>query len=357
MSAGWHERFRWMKLAAGLLAVLFFLLMVVLPALTAVLNLTGGRTPPSINRWLPSLEPIYAWLLVIFSAVWITFLGGCIASFLNVVAWRLPRGESLLGRSHCPKCNTGLSLRENLPIYGWLSCGGKCRYCQEPIAARYVIVELILGFVFLVVCTAEIGLGGWSLPRSLLDLSNRHSSTQILDLNLVVWSASHCTLLSLLFVFALVRLENEVVPKSIFWFGILVGVAFLIGIPTLRLSHGLGLAWLTGEFTSPYLFVGQVAMGIAVGWAGGLSWQMVARPTGAGSGDGVSPFEPVYCAVLAGLFAGALSAVQITLLAAVVALILNWFARSQSRTRISTSASYFCATTVYFLIWRWTSWG
>ena len=357
MSEGWHERLRWLKLAAGLLAVLFVLMMVVLPALTAIVTLTGGQTPPSINRWLPSLEPIYAWLLVIFSAIWITFFGGCIASFLNVVAWRLPRRESLLGRSHCPKCNTGLSLRENLPIYGWLSCNGKCRYCQEPISARYVVVELILGLVFLVVCTAEIGLGGWSLPQSLLDSSQRHSSTQILDLNLVVWSVSHCTLLSLLFVFALVRLENAVVPTSIFWFGILVGVAFLIGIPTLRLSHGLGLAWLTGQFTSPYLFVGQVALGIAVGWAGGLSWQLVARRTGESSGDGVSSFEPVYCAVLAGLFAGALSAVQIILLAAAITVICNRLTTNQHRTWASTSATFFSATTIYFLVWRWTTWG
>jgi leader peptidase (prepilin peptidase)/N-methyltransferase len=85
-------------------------------------------------------------------AIYIVFvfaLGACIGSFLNVVVWRLPRGESLVTPpSHCPKCNTQLKWYDNLPVIGWIKLGGKCRYCSEPISARYPIVEAIVGLLF-----------------------------------------------------------------------------------------------------------------------------------------------------------------------------------------------------------------
>src|ERR1700761_6169590 len=75
--------------------------------------------------------------------------GAVIGSFLNVVVWRLPRGESLVSPpSHCPKCNTRLAWFDNIPVFGWLMLRGKCRYCREPISARYPIVEAITGLLF-----------------------------------------------------------------------------------------------------------------------------------------------------------------------------------------------------------------
>ncbi|HZZ41732.1 MAG TPA: prepilin peptidase [Tepidisphaeraceae bacterium] len=76
-------------------------------------------------------------------------LGASVGSFLNVVVWRLPRGESLSKPpSHCPKCNTPLAWYDNIPVFGWLALRGKCRYCREPISARYPIVEAAGGVLF-----------------------------------------------------------------------------------------------------------------------------------------------------------------------------------------------------------------
>jgi leader peptidase (prepilin peptidase)/N-methyltransferase len=76
-------------------------------------------------------------------------LGACIGSFLNVVVWRLPRGESLVRPpSHCPKCGKLLKWYDNLPIIGWIKLGGKCRFCAQPISPRYPIVEAITGLLF-----------------------------------------------------------------------------------------------------------------------------------------------------------------------------------------------------------------
>ena len=77
-------------------------------------------------------------------------LGACIASFLNVVIWRVPRGESIVSPpSHCPKCNAPIKWYQNLPIVAWLALRGKCANCKAPISPRYIIIETIGGLLFL----------------------------------------------------------------------------------------------------------------------------------------------------------------------------------------------------------------
>jgi len=74
----------------------------------------------------------------------IALLGACVGSFLNVVIWRLPRGESLVRpASHCPVCNTPVRRRDNIPVLGWLLLRGRCHACTEPISARYPLVEML----------------------------------------------------------------------------------------------------------------------------------------------------------------------------------------------------------------------
>lgn len=79
-------------------------------------------------------------------------LGACIGSFINVIVWRMPRGESIVNPpSHCPKCNTRLAWYDNVPVFGWIALGGKCRYCKERISIRYPIIEAICGGLFVLV--------------------------------------------------------------------------------------------------------------------------------------------------------------------------------------------------------------
>jgi leader peptidase (prepilin peptidase)/N-methyltransferase len=79
---------------------------------------------------------------VFFVAI-IGVLGLAIGSFLNVVIYRVPRGESITSPgSHCPRCNTAIKARHNVPVLGWLVLRGKCAACREPISARYPSVEL-----------------------------------------------------------------------------------------------------------------------------------------------------------------------------------------------------------------------
>ena len=71
-------------------------------------------------------------------------LGAVLGSFLNVVAYRLPRGESLLRPgSRCPRCETPIRPYDNVPVLGWLWLRGRCRACGAPISWRYPLVEAV----------------------------------------------------------------------------------------------------------------------------------------------------------------------------------------------------------------------
>jgi leader peptidase (prepilin peptidase)/N-methyltransferase len=84
-------------------------------------------------------------------------LGGLlVGSFLNVVIWRLPRGESLVTpRSRCPSCGAPVRTRDNVPVVSWLVLRGRCRDCGEPIAPRYPAVEALTAATFVAVALAR----------------------------------------------------------------------------------------------------------------------------------------------------------------------------------------------------------
>jgi leader peptidase (prepilin peptidase)/N-methyltransferase len=71
-------------------------------------------------------------------------------SFLNVVIYRLPRGESLvLPGSHCPRCHHAVAPWDNVPVLSYLWLGGRCRHCHARISLRYPAIELLTGLLFL----------------------------------------------------------------------------------------------------------------------------------------------------------------------------------------------------------------
>lgn len=78
------------------------------------------------------------------------WLGACIASFLNVVVWRVPRGESIVSPpSHCPKCGASIRWWQNIPVLSWLALRGRCANCRAAISPRYICVEILGGALFL----------------------------------------------------------------------------------------------------------------------------------------------------------------------------------------------------------------
>lgn len=77
-------------------------------------------------------------------------VGACIGSFVNVVAYRLPLGISLVyPPSRCPSCDSPLGPTENVPVLGWLLLKGRCKSCQASISARYPLVEALMALLFM----------------------------------------------------------------------------------------------------------------------------------------------------------------------------------------------------------------
>lgn len=76
--------------------------------------------------------------------------GAFVGSFLNMLIYRLPRGLSFVDpqRSFCPKCKHALDWIDLMPLLSWLSTRGRCRYCREPVAVRYELVELLNGLLW-----------------------------------------------------------------------------------------------------------------------------------------------------------------------------------------------------------------
>ncbi|MGC8915473.1 MAG: prepilin peptidase [Thermoanaerobaculum sp.] len=82
-------------------------------------------------------------------------LGLVVGSFLNVVIYRLPRGESLIvPPSHCPSCGAPIRWYDNVPLLSYLFLLGRCRQCRAPIPLRYPLVEAATGFLFFLSATA-----------------------------------------------------------------------------------------------------------------------------------------------------------------------------------------------------------
>jgi len=96
----------------------------------------------------------------------VAVLGLCVGSFLNVVAWRVPRGESVVRPpSACPGCGRQIRAVENVPVLSWLVLRARCRGCGERISAVYPAVELATGVLFVLVFL-KFGLA-WDLPAYL----------------------------------------------------------------------------------------------------------------------------------------------------------------------------------------------
>jgi leader peptidase (prepilin peptidase)/N-methyltransferase len=177
-------------------------------------------------------------------------LGAVIGSFLNVVAYRLPRRESLIRpASRCPACGTHVKPYDNIPILSWLWLRGRCRSCAAPISPRYPLVEAL---------TAALCVGAVLV----------HHSAAAITLSIV--------LILLVVPAALIDLEHRIIPNRLTGLGAVL--ALVIG---LALDPG-------GE---PERLIAAVAAG------GFLLIAALAYPGGMGMGD-------VKLAAVMGLFLG-----------------------------------------------------
>lgn len=74
--------------------------------------------------------------------------GLVVGSFLNVLIIRLPQEESILGRSHCPKCKKQIANFDLIPVLSYIFLWGRCRNCRQRISLQYPLIELATAALF-----------------------------------------------------------------------------------------------------------------------------------------------------------------------------------------------------------------
>jgi leader peptidase (prepilin peptidase) / N-methyltransferase len=229
-------------------------------------------------------------------------MGAVVGSFLNVVVYRLPRGESLVSPpSRCPACAALIKPYDNVPVFGWIWLRGRCRSCHASISPRYPLVEAVTSLL----CVSVV-------------LTRSSSAHVVLGLVLVL------TLVPV----ALIDFDHHIIPNRITapvalvaivlgsaldWSGeperLIAGVAaggFLLlaalvsprgmGMGDVKLAGVMGL--LLGREVAPALFAALIA-GVLVGL-------VVLARTAPGERRGAGlPFGPLLAfGGLVGLFAG-----------------------------------------------------
>jgi len=127
-------------------------------------------------------------------------LGLCVGSFLNVVIYRLPLGQSLVSPgSRCTKCGYHLRWYDNVPVLSWALLGGRCRQCRTAISIQYPVVEIVTGLLFVLVV--------WLTPVGPL-------------------LVSRLILVAILVALFGIDLEHQILPNVITLPGIVIGLMF-----------------------------------------------------------------------------------------------------------------------------------
>lgn len=181
------------------------------------------------------LQEIHLHLLEAFAVLWLFFVGASFGSFLNVIVYRLPRGMSLWGHSHCPCCGRPIRLRHNVPVLGWFWLSGRCYDCHQPIAFRYPLVEAAVGVTFLTVAIAEWISGGANLPLRPINVY-RGVAWSVFDpqWDLIGLFAFHITVLLVLLSWALIQADGQSVPRSYTLWSFVAAVMVTTFFPSLH---------------------------------------------------------------------------------------------------------------------------
>lgn len=173
-------------------------------------------------------------------------VGLVVGSWVNVIAarWSTDKGLTPTGRSRCPHCKRVLRWFELIPVISYLSQFGRCRRCQQRLAVRYLIVELVTASMF--------GLIAWQFGATLqtvvlLGLATVLLATVLVDLehlllpDALTWIALGLTLLGLVVTSGpnLGHLSDSMVWNE-WWGGALLNLVVIGGLYLGTGGRGMG---------------------------------------------------------------------------------------------------------------------
>ena len=233
----------------------------------------------------------------------IFILGSAIGSFLNVLIDRLPKDESINGRSHCDFCKKKIAWYDMFPVLSFFILGGKTRCCHKKMSWQYPLIELVTGISFLLIFNLKFshlrqGFGGQAIFNQFLNLNDLilNSNFKFQISNLIIL----CGIVSCLIVIFVSDLKYHLISDyillTLFVFSVLFNLAgfFRVGIkPTPTLIQPI-VSGLVISFPIFLIFfiskeramgLGDVylagIMGFLLGWQAGFLALYIAFVTGA----------------------------------------------------------------------------
>lgn len=143
-------------------------------------------------------------------------LGLIVGSFSNVCIYRIPRNESIIyPASHCPKCRSSISPKDNIPLLSYILLKGRCRNCKSKISIQYPVVEFLTGLIYLII---------------------------YLIFGLSIQSLIYIILSSALIIIAFIDLNEQVIPEVISLPGIVIGLILGFFVPYISfINSALGI--------------------------------------------------------------------------------------------------------------------
>ncbi len=173
----------------------------------------------------------------LIKAIFVFIIGSCFGSFVNVVIYRLPRGESVISPgSHCIQCNYKIRWFENIPIISWFLLKGRCTHCNTNISVIYPTLELFCALLFL--------LNNYSSPSSF------ETSSELMRI-IFGW-----ILISILLTVAVLDIKYFWIPDSSCRFGLISGIGSS-AVLTLLSQDNTGLTLLLDSIIAT--FFGYIA--------------------------------------------------------------------------------------------------
>jgi len=161
--------------------------------------------------------------------LFVTAIGACVGSFLNVVTHRLPEGRSIVKPpSSCPTCGHRLAWYENVPVLAWFYLAGKCRKCRTPISFQYPMVEAFTALLF----------GGWFFVCYFTDLQPATSRWGVTN----TWPLliAQLALLAGLVAATLIDARHYIIPLPIPW---LVTATAAVTLPVAAWFGKIAVVW------------------------------------------------------------------------------------------------------------------
>jgi leader peptidase (prepilin peptidase)/N-methyltransferase len=308
------------------------------------------------NPRLAPVDLIVPRVIDVIVAIWCFWVGSSVGSFLNVVAWRMPRGESLNGRSHCPRCCVQLRARDNLPVFGWLALGGRCYRCRLPISSRYPIVEAAVGLTVTAISLGQ--LYQFSLPRPTRIVGVGPLWAPMVDFDVLITLLYHSLAVCASWACGLIVLDDHRLPRRL-----VAGSLAAVVVPMLIYPSLMTVPWqmqVSSQWRADGQFLDAVARVVSSLAAATILGRYLAQSLCPGADPKLDPLgrstgrlmDLIVVLAIPGIIVGWQALIAVTVVGSLLATVLQRLIRPQREALGRFAIAVPISLTIQIVAWR-----